>query len=506
MQQASPNAGWTMSRLPWRLVGVFAVAFAVLCLLAGERASRPSKDNHFVHLGQSWLSGTLAHQGDPPGYCDPVSRREKRCRHHTFDDWAAITTLSFEDGREIRAYPCKTAACTEAKRSGESMWFVLGEGWTSLHSDDIRRARKHVTWYVSFPPGPAVMMLPATAVFGLETPDVLLTIFAAAWIPVLIVVFLNRERGRAGGRGHAHLMLAAAWTLGSPACFLAANGRVWFTAQVFGALMLCAYANAAWRVRRPAMAGLCLGLAVACRPTMPLAVVLFAGHWWTHGRKLRALTSFVGPLALVGAALMWMNLARFDMPLEFGHRFLEIRWQPRMQEIGLFSTDYLARNLECFGWLLPQASDAFPYFKVSIHGCALWLTTPWLVAAAWARERVGGRGWLWAAAGLVALPPLLYQNSGQMQFTYRFAVDWLPLVVLALGLGGAGLRPKRFAPLLVVAIALQCYGAYRFSRAPGKLFVTKPMGWPFEDELAPLPQRRASRSSAKPSRGAAPHP
>lgn len=481
------------SRRAWRLLGVFAVALALLCALAADRLLQPSKDNHFVHLGRSWLHGTLAHEGLPPGYCDPEARRAKRCRHHTFDDWAAVTTLSFEDGRELRAYPCKTPACAEAKRRGESMWFVLGQGWTSFRSDEIRRASKEVTWYVSFPPGPAAIMLPATAVFGLDTPDVLLTVIAASLIPVLLVGFLDRERGTTGGRGRAHLLLALAWTLGTPACFLAANGRVWFTAQVFGALMLCAYVDAAWRLRRPALAGLWLGLAVACRPTMALAVVLFAGHWWSQGHKPRALAAFIGPLTLIGAVLMWMNLERFGMPFEFGHRFLEIRWQPRMQEIGMFSTEYLWRNLRCMGWLMPQASEVFPYFKVSIHGCALWLTTPWLAAAAWARERTAGRGWLWAAAGLVALPPLLYQNSGQMQFTYRFAVDWLPLVVFGLGLSGAGLRPRRFVPLLALAVALQSYGAYRFSRAPTKLFVVKPMAWPFEDELKPTPAR-ASRS------------
>jgi hypothetical protein len=82
-----------------------------------------------------------------------------------------------------------------------------------------------------------------------------------------------------------------------------------------------------------------------------------------------------------------------------------------------------------------------------------------------------------------AIPSLLYQNSGQIQFSYRFAVDWLPLVVVAMAMGG-GFRRRVLAPVLVaIAIAIQCWGAWYFARAPGQLFVTDPMGWPFEDEI-----------------------
>ena len=82
-----------------------------------------------------------------------------------------------------------------------------------------------------------------------------------------------------------------------------------------------------------------------------------------------------------------------------------------------------------------------------------------------------------------AIPSLLYQNSGQIQFSYRFAVDWLPLVVVAITLGG-GFRRRVLAPVLVaIAIAVQCWGAWYFARAPGRLFVTEPLGWPFEDEI-----------------------
>ncbi len=113
---------------------------------------------------------------------------------------------------------------------------------------------------------------------------------------------------------------------------------------------------------------------------------------------------------------------------------------------------------------------------------ALWLSTPWVLLAPLGRDRFAGRGVLWLAALLSAAPSLLYQNSGQLQFSYRFAADWLPLVLVAMAFGGAA-RRKAFPIAVVLAIAIHAWGAWQYTRAPGRLFVGDPPGWPFEREL-----------------------
>ncbi len=453
-----------------RALVVFVLAFAGLAVLSGKQLGKTSGNAHFVHMAQGWLDGRLALEDKPPGW------RERR-----FDDWAVVWTLELRDGTVVRGYPCRTEEC-ERTRARTETWWVVGQGWVELDRRDI--AARHDTWYVSFPPGPAVAMLPFVAISGLRTPDILLTCIAGALVPLVLVSLLDRERGTDGGKGREHLLAAAAWTFGSPAVLLAANGRVWFTAQIFGALFLVLYLAAGWRARKPVLAGLCLALAIACRPINHLpAIVVFLWFWWQAGKSPRVLARFLAPLVVVGAAVAWLNVARFGDPFEFGHRFLEVRWQARMQEHGMFAMGYLVRNLECFLWLLPQWQSAAPFLRVSIHGTALWLGSPWIALVALARERFDGRAALWLAVVGSAIPSLLYQNSGQIQFSYRFAVDWLPLVVVAIALGG-GFRRRVLAPVLVaLAIAFQSWGAWWFSRAPGKLFVTDPLGWPFEEEI-----------------------
>lgn len=472
---------------------VFAIAALILGVLAGERMWKPSTNNHFVRLGHGWLQGRMHVEGKPPGYCATKTKRGA-CRH-AYDDYARLVTLERRDGtgEAMRAYPCKTRACAERKRSERIVrWYIVGQGWQDFGIRDLRPVKDSEVWYITFPPGPTVAMLPFIAVFGLGTLDVLLTVLAGALVPAVLVVLLDRERGSAGSRGVAHLYAAAALTVASPLLWLAANGQVWFTAQVFCALFLMLFLLTGLRGTSPVAAGLSLGMAVACRPTAALpAALIFIAWWWRQGRPIGPGLRFAASLGLCGAALALHNYVRFEDIFEFGHRFLEIRWQPRIQEIGLFSTQYLERNLKCLLTLLPVSDPKYPW-RVSIHGSALWVGAPWVVAALWARRRFEGRGAVWLSIAAAAVPALLYQNSGQLQYSYRFAADWLPLFVVAVVLGGAfDPRPRGFRDwrnlvvpaAIVLGASFQAWGAYNFERAKGKLFVGKPQGWPFADEL-----------------------
>jgi hypothetical protein len=120
--------------------------------------------------------------------------------------------------------------------------------------------------------------------------------------------------------------------------------------------------------------------------------------------------------------------------------------------------------------------------RVSMHGSNVILGAPWVLALAFARDRFPQRWGLLLSAAAVAVPSLLYQNSGQLQFSYRFAVDWLPMILVAIVFGGGAKRPW-FAMLVGLGAMWELYGAWMFGRRPGQLFVTEPLGWPFESEL-----------------------
>ena len=67
--------------------------------------------------------------------------------------------------------------------------------------------------------------------------------------------------------------------------------------------------------------------------------------------------------AVIVALLPCHNYARFERPFEFGHRFLNIQWQERIQRYGLFNYHFLSRNLACALVLLPRILTHCPYVR-----------------------------------------------------------------------------------------------------------------------------------------------
>jgi hypothetical protein len=408
-------------------LAIFAITALVYIALLGERVKGPTADNHFVHLAHSFLEGQLGVVGNrPPGD----------------NDWA------------------------------------LYKG----------------TWYVSFPPFPALVIMPAVAIWGLATRDALFWALLAGVAPALLFVLLRRlsERGDSDRSTRENLLLTALFSFGTVYFFVAVQGAVWFAAQVVASSLLVLYLLAGFDCRRPLLAGLCLGLLWATRPNIlllgwPLFLVealqahrrpdapplddashpLVRAWHWLKGVQLapvvRAGLWFALPIALIAGLQLWFNHARFDDPFVFGHEYLQIRWQQRIEEWGLFNFHYLSKNLAVFLASLPWTSDRPPYVTISLHGLALWFTTPNLLWLLWPKRFDARMVGLALSAFGIALLDLCYQNSGWIQFGYRFALDYMPLLIVLLALGKRRFGPG-FLTCMLFAIAVNTFGAITFDR------------------------------------------
>ena len=436
------GSGWR--RAAWPL-GIYLLCALVYSLTLGDRALRPSPDNHYVHLAQSWLEGQLHQVGAPPGT----------------NDWACFDT-------ETRS-PCPN-----------NRWRFPGE-------EDRYR------FYVSFPPLPAAVILPAVAIFGTDLPDRLFWALLAGFAPMFLFLLLRRlrEAGRSLRTRREDLLLTILFAFGTVYYFVSVQGTVWFSAHVLASSLLFLYLLFGLDARRPLLAGLMLGLAFWTRPTTALLCVFFAiealaasrapdrpapapdATSWDRLREflaavrwrpaLRSGLLFAAPILVIGALAMWMNHARFGDPMEFGHTYLQVRWRPRIERWGLFNYHYFAKNLAIFTAGLPWLSQLPPFLKISRHGLALWFTTPNLLLALWPRRSSTTQVALWVAILPVALINLAYQNSGWVQFGYRFALDYMPLLMLLLALGGRRFR-SGFVALALFAIVVNTFGAITFDR------------------------------------------
>ena len=76
-----------------------------------------------------------------------------------------------------------------------------------------------------------------------------------------------------------------------------------------------------------------------------------------------------------------------------------------------------------------------------------------------------GESALWITVACVAVPTFFYQNSGWVQFGYRFSLDYTPFLILLLAVGGRPLDRVARA-LIVVGVAVNLFGAWSFARRP----------------------------------------
>ena len=423
---------------------VYLVCALVYVGLLGDRMLTPSPDNHYIHLAEGWLEGRLDLGGDPPGT----------------NDWACVDTETWE-------------MCPNGR-------FRFGE-------------QERYRWYVSFPPFPAVVALPAAAIWGTALPDRLFWALIAAFGPALLYSFLRRLREEGiSERSHADdLLLTALFAFGTVFFFVAVQGTVWFAAHAVAVPLLVLYLDFGMNARRPVLAGLALGLAFLTRPTTAMLAIYFGieairrhqkasdstlapdAHPLRHALAfvLRAdwlpvfhrVALFSAPILVVGAVAMWHNHVRFGDPFEWGHSYLQIRWRPRIETWGLFNYHFVGRNLGIFSASLPWLSAEAPHVTISRHGLALWFTTPGLLYALWPK-RIDAR---WVAIAVAVVPVMLlnlaYQNSGWVQFGYRFALDYLAFVFALLALSGRRFGPI-FKVLFVWALVVNLFGAITFDR------------------------------------------
>jgi len=472
MSPDTPPQQSLLRRLRLPLV-IYLVSLGAYLGTASNRLKKPSGDNHYVYLAHNLLHGRLSLDGNPP--------------HQ--NDWALVTDLKLHDGRKLRGTFLKT---------GGTGRFKTTRGQRLVITDDQIASRSY-TYYVSFPPLPALLMMPFVALWGMKFNDVIFTAAMAAFNVVLVFLVLRRLSaiGLSKRTLSEELWLVALFAFGTAHFYSSVMGQVWFTAHVVGVGVTCLYVLAALEGRHPFFAGLCLGLGFISRTPIPFTFPLILGEvlrrnlappaegvtplgddrhrpeiwpWirslWPRIRwrpTLRQLVWMGVPAVAIASVIFLLNYLRFDNPFEFGHYYLNVRWAERIQRWGLFNYHFLARNLAVMFTLLPKIMVRHPYVKIPWHGLGIFVTTPPFAYLIWPRARSPIQPWLYLSILLPMILHLFYQNSGWVQFSYRFSLDYTIFLMALLAIGGYrfGLL---FKTLVVFAIAVNTFGAITLNR------------------------------------------
>jgi hypothetical protein len=344
-------------------------------------------------------------------------------------------------------------------------------------------------WYVVFPPFPALLLLPLVAFAGSpeRVHDGQFFLSLAGIAPAVLFLALEKlrrfERTEISERGSIGLALLFAF--GTVYFFSAEQGTVWFAAHVVGGVLAACYLLFALEAERPWLAGLALGLGFATRTPLLFAAPLFvleavrtssaADAFRNHdlkaiwasldrARLLRSLLAFAAPVAAVFLLTLLHNQRRFGDPFEVGYQYLGVTWQHRIQKWGLFSYHYLGKNLGVALTSLPYRTPSGPVpFQINLHGLALWVTTPIFLWLIWPRRTAAPHLALWLTVACVALPTLFYQNTGWLQFGYRFSNDYAVFLCALLATGGYRFG-RAFLAAACFGVLINAFGAATFGR------------------------------------------
>lgn len=474
---------------------IFVVVAVVYSITSWNRVLEPSPHFHFIDLAQSFMDGRLdtdtprrrrnqePKPDDPKGFQEAVNRAltDEKGNAQGWNDWASYRQITLIGGETVSGvWPWKDESGSKRKHE-----FVTLSGDTMVIDPDTDVAKgcgeqswkkcDETRYYISFPPFPAIVMMPFVALWGYFTNDVVITILIAAINAVIMLLMLQQlvRRGYSTRTTREHVWFVALFAFGTVTYFSSIRGEVWFTALVIGLSLNTAYLMAALDARHPFLAGLFLALGFATRTPILFAGMFFAtqlfipasGEHYPWMTRLKKVVLFALPCVAVGVALMIYNEARFERFGEFGHSYLAEGSRDSIRRHGLFSFWFLNRNLSAMLTNMPVFTATAPFVHITRHGLGLLVTTP--VFFLLFRPIPGNRRLIVALLATIlatVIPALLYQNTGWAQFGYRFSLDWTPFMFALLAVDARPIT-KKYIVLILFSILVNLFGAITFGRA-----------------------------------------
>ncbi len=342
--------------------------------------------------------------------------------------------------------------------------------------------------YMHFAPGSALLCIPFVALYGVNGFNCayLAMGLGAANCSLFYLVFKRLGIGRDLRERFWCTVLAI---FGTVHCFLAALGHSWFLGHVstWFYLLLAMYCITYKGNKQGLMtflAGFCYALAVTCRMSALLSGLFFLGYVLFYKEKkdlLRCCLTFVAGAAIPGGLYMLYNYARFGTIMDISYNLTYLKDYHRVlyDEMQLLATKkeqlaflksataevggaqqlkFVPFNLYSIFMLPPTFSSSYPYLIASQQGQAVTILSPALLFAVRSPFR-DKKKWLSITCLVTALvsmiPFLLNYGNGTAQFGMRYAMDFLPFVILmaAMGLCRKELTSWKVALILFCVLA-----------------------------------------------------
>jgi hypothetical protein len=280
--------------------------------------------------------------------------------------------------------------------------------------------------YMQHSLGPAFLLVPLVAVWGLSVNQTLVSVLISGVTAVIVYALTRKFTNDL----KTQLGLTALAMFGTTLWFSGSSGDVWHFAHATAVLFLFSSIYVTVVTRNPLLAGAFVGMAFLCRPSTALAgifpLIAFSDRWliteqavkWWRRIRFRPLVELavgVAPFIAIGLAV---NYLRFGSPFESGYNYSEEFHQIDLQwrwPYGVLHPAYIPQHIQLFFEGMPVFSYSGSFVWPSWAGMAMWATSPALLYALFVhlkrfrRATLVGVGLLILACATIVLASLVHQ-------------------------------------------------------------------------------------------------
>jgi len=314
--------------------------------------------------------------------------------------------------------------------------------------------------FVVYPPAPALAAILFVLIFGAGINQVIPSVVYAA-LAVAIFYFLTREFFK---QRWIQISLTLLFGFGTNFFYTSLSGSAWYFSHIMVVLFSVLALFFAVR-KKPVLAGLMLVGAFWSR--LP-AIFLFPALLYLvlrerkRGERLKPFLKLLLPVVGGIVIIALYNYYRFGSFLQSGYSLIPGVLEEVWYERGIFDLTYIPRNLEVIFASMPKFLSSFPYLNFSNFGTAMWVVTPALLLLIVTKLKDKLAIVFLMSALLIAIPSLLHGAPGFSQFGYRFSLDYIVLLIVALGFVFRRLGPKISLPLVGLSVAINFWAVLLF--------------------------------------------
>lgn len=277
-------------------------------------------------------------------------------------------------------------------------------------------------FFVANPPIPAIVSMIPVAIFGKGLPQQYIS-FVLGAITIIITFLISLKI-----KNDLNL---AIWSVilvgfGSINWYLITIGSTWYLAQICAELFILLAIYSQLKNKNSLITGLFIGFAYFSRIPTILLLPFFLLNLPKPYLKNIFLIGF-GILPSVFLNFLY-NYTRFGVIWDIGYTLIPGVSSEPWYEHGIINPIYIKEHLKIILATIPSFSNEFPYFKPTLFGYAIWLTTPAFIFSIKNKfsKKIVWSSWL--SIILVSILIFSHGSTGFSQFGYRFAVDFYPIL------------------------------------------------------------------------------